>query len=42
MELVLSGINEENFAAACEVKQLFDNFLAHVRDVQEIETAPVR
>jgi GMP synthase (glutamine-hydrolysing) len=32
MERVLAGIDEENYAAACEAKRLFDNFLAFVRD----------
>jgi len=30
IERVLDGITEENYAAACETKRLFDNFLAHV------------
>ncbi|MFB6139380.1 MAG: type 1 glutamine amidotransferase [Halosimplex sp.] len=38
---VLDGITPENFAAACEAKQVFDNFVAFVRevDVQGIESA---
>jgi GMP synthase (glutamine-hydrolysing) len=31
---VLSGITEENYAAACEAKQVFDNFVEHVEEVQ--------
>jgi GMP synthase (glutamine-hydrolysing) len=31
IERVLDGINEENYSAACEAKQLFDNFTAYVR-----------
>jgi GMP synthase (glutamine-hydrolysing) len=34
MERVLAGINEENYAAACESKQLFDNFLSYVEEVR--------
>ena len=34
MARVMDGINEENFAAACEAKQLFDNFLAHVEELR--------
>ena len=30
---VLDGITPENFDAACEAKQVFDNFLAFVREV---------
>ncbi|MFC7077462.1 type 1 glutamine amidotransferase [Haloarcula halophila] len=30
---VLDGITDENYDAACEAKQLFDNFLAFVREV---------
>ena len=32
IERVLDGINEENYRAACEAKQLFDNFTEYVRD----------
>jgi len=31
---VLDGITAENYDAACEAKQLFDNFTGFVRDVQ--------
>jgi GMP synthase (glutamine-hydrolysing) len=37
LEGVLEGINDENFAAACEAKVLFENFVAYVREVREIE-----
>jgi len=33
IERVLDGINPENFEAACEAKQVFENFLAYVQDV---------
>jgi GMP synthase (glutamine-hydrolysing) len=29
---VMAGINPENFAAACEAKRIFDNFVGHVRE----------
>ncbi len=31
---VLDGIHEDNYTAACEVKQLFDNFLEYVETVK--------
>lgn len=34
MARVMDGITEENFAAACEVKALFDNFVDHVDAVR--------
>ena len=34
IEQVLDGITEDNYAAACEAKQLFDNYLAFVSDVR--------
>jgi len=34
MQRVLDGITEENFAAACEAKQLFDNFTAYVAETR--------
>ena len=34
MDRVLEGITEENFRAACEAKQLFDNFVDHVEAVR--------
>ena len=34
IESALSGITTENYAAACEVKQLFENFTAYIRTVQ--------
>jgi GMP synthase (glutamine-hydrolysing) len=40
IEDVLDGITAENYAAACEVKQLFDNFLAFVEEVQGVRTSP--
>jgi GMP synthase (glutamine-hydrolysing) len=36
IETVLKGINAENYAAACEVKQLFDNFRSFVEDIQQV------
>ncbi len=38
IERVMAGIDAENYAAACEVKQLFDNFLEFVEDVQRART----
>lgn len=32
IETVVSGINDENYAAACETKRLFDNFIDYVRE----------
>jgi GMP synthase (glutamine-hydrolysing) len=32
VQSVLAGVTPENFRAACEAKQVFDNFLAYVRD----------
>ena len=37
LQAVLDGITEENFAAACEAKTLFDNFLDYVRAQSEAE-----
>ncbi len=34
IDAVLEGIHAQNYEAACEAKQLFDNFLAYVRDVR--------
>jgi GMP synthase (glutamine-hydrolysing) len=34
IESVLDGIHAENYRAACEAKQLFDNFLGYVEEVQ--------
>ncbi len=34
MERVMAGITEENHAAACEVKQVFDNFVSYVEAVR--------
>jgi GMP synthase (glutamine-hydrolysing) len=39
IETVLAGITEENYEAACEAKQLFDNFLGYVSDVQSRRAA---
>mgnify|MGYP000344973365 FL=1 len=36
---VLEGITEENYQAACEAKQLFDNFLRFVEQVQTVPEA---
>jgi GMP synthase (glutamine-hydrolysing) len=38
IEQVLSGITAENYAAACEAKQLFGNFLSFVEAVQRERT----
>ena len=40
IQRVLDGITAENYAAACEVKQLFDNFLGFVRTVQAERASP--
>ncbi|WP_253737755.1 type 1 glutamine amidotransferase [Halohasta salina] len=34
LQQVLDGITEENYAAACEAKRLFDNFLEYVEEVR--------
>ncbi len=34
IQAVLDGINEENYAAACEAKTLFDNYLEFVRELR--------
>mgnify|MGYP006279333731 FL=1 len=34
LQRVRDGITEENYAAACEAKRLFDNFLAYVAEVR--------
>ncbi|CAI50908.1 glutamine amidotransferase (homolog to GMP synthase subunit A) (plasmid) [Natronomonas pharaonis DSM 2160] len=36
IDAVLDGIHSTNYEAACEAKQLFDNFLSYVRDIQEV------
>ena len=36
LQQVLGGITEDNYAAACEAKLLFENFTDHVRDVQDL------
>ena len=36
---VLDGINEENYAAACEAKALFDNFVEFVRNAESPVTS---
>ncbi len=41
IERVLAGITPANYAAACEAKQLFDNFLAIVRE-READAVPAR
>jgi GMP synthase (glutamine-hydrolysing) len=38
VESVLAGVTAENYAAACEAKALFDNFLDYVRRVREEPT----
>jgi len=39
IQSVLDGINAENYAAACEAKALFDNFLAFVEEVSDAPRA---
>ena len=39
IQQVLDGITESNYAAACEAKQLFDNFLAFVAEVRSDRVA---
>lgn len=39
IETVLDGVNEENYRAACEAKQVFDNFLGIVEDARGIGAA---
>jgi len=39
VDAVLEGITEENYAAACEAKRLFDNFTAEVRRIRASEPA---
>ena len=39
LQRVLDGITEENYAAACEAKRLFDNFLGYVREHRQPATA---
>ncbi len=36
---VLDGINAENYDAACEAKQLFDNFVTFARGVRDLREA---
>jgi len=36
---VLADVDEEHYAAACEVKRLFDNFVAYVREVERERAA---
>lgn len=38
IETIMEDINADNYEAACEVKQLFDNFLEFVADVQRAQT----
>jgi GMP synthase (glutamine-hydrolysing) len=38
IQRVLDGITEENFAAACEAKTLFDNFIEYVRERRDLRT----
>ncbi|PSQ43545.1 hypothetical protein BRD17_05840 [Halobacteriales archaeon SW_7_68_16] len=37
IQSVLDGINPENFQAACEVKQIFDNFVDYVREGRPVD-----
>lgn len=39
IQQVLDGIHEENYQAACQAKQLFDNFLGYVVDIQTEQIA---
>jgi GMP synthase (glutamine-hydrolysing) len=39
IEDVLAGIHASNYEAACEAKQLFDNFLDYVRETHTVEPA---
>ncbi|MFC7074904.1 type 1 glutamine amidotransferase [Haloarcula halophila] len=39
VQRVIDGITEENYRAACEAKQLFENFTEYVRTVQSDATA---
>ena len=39
IDRVLDGITEENYQAACEAKQLFDNFTRYVRDQRATQAA---
>ena len=39
LQRVLDGITDENFARACEAKQVFDNFLAHARDARTLSAS---
>jgi GMP synthase (glutamine-hydrolysing) len=39
IERVLAGITDENYAAACETKRLFDNFTDYARAVRDGELA---
>ncbi len=34
---VLAGITDENYQAACQAKQVFDNFLTYVREARTVE-----
>jgi GMP synthase (glutamine-hydrolysing) len=38
LQEVLSGINEENYRAACEAKLLFENFCEYVREVRDADS----
>lgn len=40
IEQVLDGIHTDNYRAACEAKQLFDNFLAYVATVHAERATP--
>ncbi len=39
IESVIAGITDENFSAACEAKQLFDNFVEYARRIRTDATA---
>jgi GMP synthase (glutamine-hydrolysing) len=37
IQAVLDGIDDENYAAACRTKRLFDNFTDYVRERRAVE-----
>lgn len=41
LQAVLADANEETYADACEAKQLFDNFLAYVRQVPDASVSAI-
>ena len=36
IQRTLEGITDENYARACEAKQLFDNFVGYVHEIQDV------